>query len=74
MSSPQPCTQPATPGVVVGAACLDCGHTSLLHHGPMNPDVPHCLVCALLLLLDRLTAASDDSEDPTDEDGPDDRT
>jgi hypothetical protein len=47
-SGPSICTREATLVAWAGEACTDCGHTSLAHPGPANPELVACVICRLL--------------------------
>jgi hypothetical protein len=50
-STPAPhglCTLDAGPVAWAGEPCQACGHTTLAHPGPANPDLVACVICRLL--------------------------
>jgi len=47
-AGPNICTREAGLVAWAGEACADCGHTSLAHPGPANPEIVACVVCRLL--------------------------
>ena len=47
-AGPNICTREAALVAWAGEACTDCGHTSLAHPGPANPELVACVICRLL--------------------------
>lgn len=42
------CDYSAWSGELVGTACPECGHTSLVHPGSHNPSLAECVLCWLI--------------------------
>lgn len=51
------CRVKTEPGGMIGTACKQCGHQTLLHGGAANPSLDACLACELVEALERLRAS-----------------
>jgi len=56
------CTRHGQAGDDIGNACLDCGHSLLVHPGGMNSAVTSCVLCRLENII---TALADTNQVPT---------